>query len=113
MILGHGHGIRLLLLTALLGSVASGATLELKCSLQKSKAAYKKTHALLICYKVATLNGAFDRQGCLTKAQDKFNAAFAKAEAVAVAKGGQCATVNDADARETTVDGYVNQLKAP
>ena len=115
MIFGHaGLGARLLLLTALLEGVAVGATLQLKCSLAKNKAAYKKTHSLLICYKIATIKGGlFDLQSCITKAQDKFTTAFDKAEAAAMAKGGQCATINDADARETTVDGYVNQLKAP
>jgi hypothetical protein len=74
------------------------------CAAAKEKAAAKKASAKLACWAKAARNGTADPD-CLQKAETKFTAAFAKAEA----KGG-CATSGDASTVETMVDDFVAQV---
>lgn len=83
------------------------ATPGQKCSAAKMKAAGKKAKAQLGCYAKATLQGGMVDQACLTKAGAALFKAFQKAEQ----KGG-CATVTDAAAIESMVDGFVAAIAA-
>lgn len=79
-----------------------------KCASSKLKASGKSASAeLLLCQsKAASKQTAVDPE-CVGKAEDAFTKAFDKAEQ----KGG-CATVGDAGALDTTVDGFVDQVVA-
>jgi hypothetical protein len=76
-----------------------------KCSAAKLKAANKKTAADLRCHKKAVLAGQPVDAGCLGKSQQRFERAFANAEA----KGG-CGTEGDAAEVAASIDAYVADL---
>ena len=78
-----------------------------KCASSKLKATGKAASAELLCQsKAASKQTAVDPE-CVGKAETAFAKAFDKAEQ----KGG-CATVGDAGALDTTVDGFVDQVVA-
>ncbi len=81
---------------------ASTDVAAVKCAAAKLKAARTKAGAKIGCWAKAFRKGEAVDPACLGKADDKFLAAFAKAEA----KGG-CATSDDAAAVEAIVDGLV------
>jgi len=74
-----------------------------KCAASKLDATGKKASGKLNCQAKAAGKGLAADQACLVKAESKFTATFAKAEV----KGG-CATVDDADAVELTVEAFVD-----
>jgi plastocyanin len=73
-----------------------------KCAATKIKTTAKKAAAKLGCYAKAVGKGVGVDSICLMKAEQKFGAAFGKAET----KGG-CVTSGDMGAIESTVDGFV------
>src|ERR1051326_8589917 len=77
------------------------------CAARKLKATGKKAYSRLKCHAKATRKGTTVDPFCLTKAGDKFSAAWDKAEA----KGG-CATLNDKMTIETKVDAFVTGVVA-
>jgi hypothetical protein len=100
--------LALVAFVAAAASVAqAGPTPAQKCTAAKIKAASKKAAATLKCQQKAILKGIAVDQPCLDKAQNKFDEAFAKAEA----KGG-CATAGDAAAIGPVVDTFVDDLVA-
>lgn len=93
-------------LAVLLVGAPSGATPDARlCAIRKLKAASRKSAAKVICYQKAITAGAPVDPACLAKADEKFAAAFARAEA----RGG-CLTTDDAASVETTVDACVANL---
>ena len=76
-----------------------------KCATSKLKAAQKKATSKLSCYTAALKKSVPVDPDCLTKAEEKFVAAFAKAEA----EGGW-GTTGDAALVEGHVDDCVSQL---
>jgi hypothetical protein len=76
-----------------------------KCPAAKQKAAGKKASSLLVCYAKATLKQIAVDPACVTKAQDKFTAAFGKADTA-----GGCATTGDASNVEPVVDAFVTAM---
>jgi hypothetical protein len=94
----------LIAFVAVAASVAqAGPTPAQKCSASKIKATSKKAAAKLKCHEKAITKGVAVDPACLTKAEDKFTDAFAKAEA----KSG-CATTGDTNAIEALVDTFVD-----
>jgi hypothetical protein len=85
----------------------AGPTPAQRCASAKLKAASKKAAAKLKCNDKAIVTGAPVDPPCLGKAEDKFEAAFAKAEL----RGG-CATTGDAGAVEAIVDAFVDDVVA-
>jgi pantothenate synthetase len=86
-------------------SVRAETTLAEKCAQAKQKAAAKKLSSKLKCYaKAAKQDAALDIE-CLDKAEEQFNEAFAKAEAV-----GGCVTTNNAASVENGVDTFLSYL---
>ena len=75
-------------LLCVLTGTALGATPAQKCAATKTKAAGAKVYAKAKCYQKALANGSTVDSTCLTKAEQKFVAAFGKAEA----KGGCAVT---------------------
>ncbi len=96
-------GAALALLVA--GSAQAGPTSAQKCAATKTKAAGAKVGAKAKCYQKALANGSTVDSTCLTKAEQKFVAAFGGAEA----KGG-CAVTGDTAAVEALVDTCVASL---
>src|SRR5262245_24812131 len=80
----------------------AGPTPAQKCSASKVKATSKKAASKLKCHEKAISKGMAVDPLCLTKAEDKFADAFAKAED----KGG-CGTMGDAGDLELVVDAFV------
>lgn len=78
-----------------------------RCAAAKLKATGKKAAARLKCWEKAIGAGIPVDPLCLTKAEDKFELAFTKAEE----KGG-CSTVGDAPAIQTTVVAFVDDVVA-
>jgi hypothetical protein len=76
-----------------------------QCAAAKLKAAAKKAASKLKCQARAEAAGVAADPACLAKAEDKFAAAFARAEA-----GGGCRTMGDAGATESAVDDFVAKL---
>ena len=89
---------------------ASGASSAATCASSKQTAAGKKIAAKLKCVASATIKGAAVGAPCLTKAEQTFDRAFARAEARAQ-RNGTCATVGDAPAVEALVDACVNHVR--
>jgi hypothetical protein len=77
------------------------------CASAKQKAAGKKAADKLKCHSKGTAHNAPADPDCLTKAEMKFEMAFAMAEA----KGG-CAVTGDAAAIEAQVDNFVSTVVA-
>jgi hypothetical protein len=75
------------------------------CAAAKLTAASKKTVSKLACYGKAIKKGIPVDSACLTKAEQKFTTAFAKAEAK-----GSCRTTGDAAQVEAQVDAMVATL---
>ena len=93
---------------ALLSGVAYASTPPVAvCAAAKLKAAAQKTAAKLKCQTSAIKGASAVDLACLLKAEQKFTAAFVKAEA----KGG-CFMSGDADVVESHVDGGVSTLVA-
>jgi len=82
-------------------SGALGIDPGVRCARTKQQAAARKVGANVKCSE----RTSGDVQTCLAKAEQKFAAAFQKAEAI-----GGCATNNDADAIEEKVDNFVTDL---
>ncbi len=95
----------LLVGVAFVASVESGVTPARKCAAAKVKAAAAKAAAKLACHRKAITKGVEPDDTCLADAEAKFAKAFAAIEA----KGG-CVTTDDADAVESTVDDFVDQV---
>src|SRR5262245_39999942 len=103
---GHA-GWLLLVCSILLGiSPAHAADPAAACAAAKLKAAGKKASAKLNCVAKAAAKGLPVDGLCLSKAETKFAAAFAKADG----KGG-CLTPNDAGTIEASVDTCVTTLR--
>ncbi len=77
------------------------------CASKKLTAASKKSKGRLTCYSKAEKKSEAVDPACLTKAEDKFVAAFAKAETA-----GGCASVGDEAAIEVLVDTGVANIVA-
>ena len=92
-------------LLCVLTGTALGATPAQKCAATKTKAAGAKVYAKATCYQKALAKGSTIDSTCLTKAEQKFVAAFVGAEA----KGG-CAVTGDSAAVEALVDTCVASL---
>ena len=96
-------GIALTLGASLIAAPASAKSDPIaKCTSTKVQSAGKKAAAKLKCYGKAVGKAVPVDQECITKAEDKFAAAYGKIEA----KGG-CLTNGDASAIETVVDTFV------
>ncbi len=89
----------------LLATVEGASTPADKCAAAKLVAAGKKTGSKLACYGKAAKKGVTVDDACLGKAEQKFTAAFAKAEAK-----GSCRTTGDAAAIEADVDAMLATL---
>lgn len=89
----------------LLARGAPAATPVDTCAAAKLTAASKKAVSKLACYGKAVKKSTAVDDACLTKADQKFTEAFAKAEA----KGG-CSTTGDAAQVEAQVDAIVATL---
>lgn len=85
----------------------AGPTPAQRCASAKLKAGSKKAAAKIKCHDKAILTGGAVDPACLGRAEEKFTAAFAKAEL----KGG-CATTGDASAVEALIDGFVDDVVA-
>lgn len=94
-------------LVLLAGGTTQALTLAEKCAAAKAKAAGAKVYAKAKCYQKALRTGAMVDTACLVKAEQKFVAAFGKAEA----KGG-CAVNGDAAAVEALVDACLASFTA-
>ena len=92
-------------LLCVLTGTALGATPAQKCAATKTKAAGAKVYAKAKCYQKALAKGSTVDSTCLTKAEQKFVAAFGNAEA----KGG-CAVTGDTADVEALVDACVASL---
>lgn len=90
---------------SLVATVARAADPGATCAAAKQKAAAKKLSDKVKCHGSAIKKGVEVDAACLSKAEEKFDSAFAKAEA----KGG-CVTVGDAAAIETLMDSTLTQL---
>jgi hypothetical protein len=104
-------GARLVSVLAIAGIVlaalpAAAADPAAVCSASKRKAAGKKASAKLKCVAKAVSKNLPVDPLCMTKAEDKFELAFTKAEL----KGG-CLTVGDAGPIEASVDLCVDQIR--
>lgn len=86
---------------------AQAADASVTCANAKQKAASKKLSAKVKCHGTARKKGESVDPACLTKAEGKFNDAFAKAESK-----GDCATTNDAAEIEALVDDTLASLLA-
>lgn len=84
---------------------AAGTPPAVKCQVAKVKAAGAKATAKLACHAKAIGKGVAVDSECLAKAEARFLAAFAKAEAP-----GACPTSGDATAVEALVDGFVGDV---
>ncbi len=89
----------------LAGAPASATPDARLCAIRKLKAASRKSAAELVCFEQAIASGAPLDPSCLAKADARFTAAFARAEA----RGG-CVITGDAGSVETTVDACVENL---
>ena len=98
-----------IVVTAALAATSANAAVDPanQCAASKQKAAAKKLSDKVKCHGVAIKKGVAVDPACLTKAETKFDAAFAKAEL----KGG-CATTGDAAAVEAFIDGVLSDLLA-
>jgi hypothetical protein len=76
-----------------------------RCTANKLKAVAKKTSAKLRCHAAAASEGTSVEASCLTKAEEKFSATWARIEA----RGG-CSTAGDEGTFESKVDTYVNDV---
>src|SRR5262245_22759004 len=74
-----------------------------RCAAAKLKAAGKKAKTKLGCHAKAAKQGGLVDPGCLAKAEERFTAAFGKAEGKP-----PCLTSGDAAAVEDSVDGLVD-----
>jgi hypothetical protein len=90
----------------MIGTAAYAGNPAATCAATKRRAAARKLASKLKCVAKATGKGLPVDPECLTKAETKFDAAFAKAEAL-----GGCLTTNDASSVESTVNGCVNSLR--
>ena len=81
------------------GTLFAASSPAQRCAGAKTKAAGAKVYAKTKCYQKALATGAVVDPACLAKAEQKFVAAFGKAEA----KGG-CTVTGDAAAVEVLVD---------
>jgi hypothetical protein len=86
-------------------SPLAGTDPVLKCLSAKQKAAGKKASGKLGCYAKAAAKATAVDSGCLTKVEDKFSAAFTKADAKGACPG-------TASAVEASVDQCVNDVVA-
>jgi hypothetical protein len=77
------------------------------CSSAKYKEAGKKAYGKLGCHRKAAQKGVPVDPACLAKAETKYNAGFAKAEAK-----GDCVTTGDAAAIEAKVDAFIDDVLA-
>ena len=91
----------------LTAAVAVAADPGATCAIAKQKAAAKKLNDKVKCHGKALKKGSPVDPVCLTKAEEKFNASFTKAED----KGG-CLTTSDAAAIETIIDNTLAALLA-
>ncbi len=98
-----------LLTATLLFAVAAHAATDPadRCTAAKIKAAGKKTESKLKCQATAAQRHMSVDQACLMKAEEKFHAAWMKAEA----KGG-CVHTQDEGAVEASVDACVGNVLA-
>jgi len=78
-----------------------------RCSSAKSKAAAKQVAAKLKCYENATQRGVAVDSTCLTSAEMRFRAAFAKADA-----GGGCVVSEDLGVVDVVAQTCVNEIVA-
>ena len=95
-----GTLLALVLLTTV--SAHAGGSPGAKCAAAKIKAATKKAAAKGACYAKAVAAGSSVDGGCLSKAEEKFTAAFMKAES-----HGGCATTGDSGTIEAKVNAFV------
>jgi flagellin-like protein len=89
----------------LVGMAHAAATDTAKCAAAKQLAAGKKAMRKLKCYSKASKAGGSVDAGCLTKADEKFAQAVAKADA----KGG-CAIMGDTSSLEAVIDSCVSNI---
>ena len=100
--------LALVALVTVAASVAqAGPTPAQKCSASKIKATSKKASAKLKCHEKAILKGVSVDPLCLTKAEEKFTDAFAKAQ-----EKGECVTTGDTASVEALVDDFVDDAVA-
>ena len=93
------------LVAAMSAAGLAGLTGGQKCSIAKSKASVKKLGSKIKCYQKAVAAGSDVDPTCLTSAENKFDAAFAKAETP-----GACSLNGDRDDVEALVDVCVGFL---
>ena len=86
-------------------SVRAETTPAEKCAATKQKAAAKKLTSKLKCFAKAAGKDEPVSFDCLTKAEDKFDETFAKADAA-----GGCVNTNDAASIENNVDTFLSYL---
>ena len=96
----------LLAVVPITASVHAAVSPGVKCAAAKQKAAVKKIAAKLKCHQKAATTGDPVDSDCLAAAEEKFNAAVAKANA----KGG-CARTGDASAIEIAADRCVADIR--
>lgn len=99
--------LRVFTLALCIAAVARAETAGEKCAIAKLKAAAKKASAKVACHTKAIKNGDLVDSDCLMTAEEKFNAAFAKAQD----KGG-CLFSGDTSIVEGYVDDFVSQVVA-
>lgn len=88
------------------GLAANAIAAESKCAAAKVKAAGKKASAKANCHAKALQKDLPVDAGCLSKAEAKFEASFAKADE----KNDNCPNTGDAAAVEITVDDFLAEL---
>jgi cysteine-rich repeat protein len=100
------HSVTLLIIALMLAAPAPthAADAVAKCQGMKIKATGKKTYDKAKCYQKAVVTGEAVDPECLTKAETKFTAAIAKADAT-----GTCA--GDAATLEAAVDDCVTEYR--
>jgi hypothetical protein len=104
----RSHIVGFGVLLALFGtSMAIAGTTPAKCAAVKQKAAGKKIAARLGCYSKAVAKTVPVDPDCLAKANTKFSATFAKADAA-----GGCTIPGDATAQELAADSAVATIAA-
>jgi len=97
----------MLITASAVSSAGAGPDPADACAAAKQKAAAQKFSGKVKCHGTALKKGEPVDAACLTKAEGKFDGAFAKAEA----KGG-CATTGDADDIELLIDNALTDLLA-
>jgi hypothetical protein len=98
--------VGLMTLSFVAGLVANGVAAESKCAAAKVKAAGKKAAAKANCHAKALQKDLPVDAACLSKAEAKFDASFAKADE----KNDNCPNTGDAAAVEITVDDFLAEL---